>query len=390
MQTGINEGSPPAAAPSGPAAPAGNKGAGREAYVAAMAARKGGDEAPAEKAAPPPDPVEVAPPDVAADAVEPDAGDAPPPAEAKDAVRLDPAAEKRMAVAQKEEQRRKAAIAKERAEAQAAADKRQADLDKREAEIAARAKALEDFDRLRERARYEPDAVLQNLGLAPDDLVAAASKLMLHDPKYANDPKAKEAVARMMRERESRTAVEKTGGKVAELEAKLEATLKKLEERDSHQQGEAVVSAFLDDIEDSLGDDHPITARALTAARAKASDRSIPVAERREAQQSHKAIRDEFRAVATELYRRDNVEPEPHEVAAEVEARRVAELRKWGVDPAALAQQPAAAPKKPAAPPPRVLARGNASPTQPPRKLTPEEQRAEFVRLRAAGKIGEG
>jgi hypothetical protein len=385
MQTGMNEGGEPAASPSGGAAPTGGKGAGREAYIAAMAARKGGDDdAPAEGTPAPAAPVEAAPVEPAQGS---DADDAPPAAESKEEVRLDPVAEKRMAAAQKEEQRRKAAIAKERADAQAALAKERAELEAARKEIEAEQKALSEFRSLRERARFEPDAVLQNLGLAPDDLVAAASKLMLHDPKYANDPKAKEAVARMMRDRESRTAVEKTGGKVAELEAKLEATLKKLEERDSQQQGEAIVSAFLDDVEDSLTDEHPVTSRALTAAKAKASDRSVPVVERREAQQTYRAIRDELRAVAADMYRRDGIEPEPHEVAAEVEARRAAEARRWGFDPASLKQPAAAPPKKPSGPPPTVLARGNASPTQPPRKLTPDEQRAEFVRLRAAGKL---
>jgi hypothetical protein len=385
MQTILNAGADTPPAGAAPVADRSTRqAAGRADFEAFL--KNGRSEEPVAKTAEP-EPAAAPDADVEADAAETPAAEPEPTAPEPDEVSLDPAAAKRLAAAQKEEQRRKAAIAKERAEAQAALAKERAEIEAARKEIEAEQKSLAEFRALKQRARIAPDAVLQHLGLGAEDMVAAASALMLHDPKYANDPKAKEAVARMMREREARGEIEKTGGEVQALKAQLDEMKKLIEQRDSHQQGEAAVAAYLDDIEDSLNDEHPVTARALTTAKAKATDRAVPVAERREAQQAYRAIRDELRAVAADLYRRDGVEPEPDEVAAEVERRRVAELRRWGVDPAVLKAAPAAPAKKSTTPPPKVLARGGAAPAEARKKLSPEEERADFIRRREIGKL---
>jgi hypothetical protein len=71
-------------------------------------------------------------------------------------------------------------------------------------------------------------------------------------------------------------------------------------------------------------------------------------------------------------------------VIAELERRRRAQLEEDGIDLAVYL----GAPKKPAGPPPpKVLGRGNAAPTTPPRKLTAQERREEFVRLKQSGKF---
>lgn len=328
----------------------------------------------------PPEEVEDAPAGAAAEAPEAEQPEVEPVEE-----QVDPAIAKRLAAAQKEEQRRKERLATERAALKAEQEKARAELEAERKALEADRKALEEFRALRERAKYAPAAVLQHLGLAPEDMAIAAREAWLLSPEgraaAEKDPSQREAIARMQRERELAGGVTKQGGEVAELRAKLDELNKKLETRDVEQQQQARVNEYLDSVEDAVGDDHPLIASALTSAKARATDRKLPPDERREAQQTVRHLREQFNRIAVELYERDEELPDPADVAAELERRQRAELKRWGVAPGT-----PAAPKKPAAPPAKTLAPSGGGPTAPKKALTDEEKRARFLRARESGK----
>jgi len=385
-------------APPGPnaaarqAAEAAVKSAGRERFASSFRkepAAESAPDAPPPAEQPPAAEVDAAP-EVEPDAPEADPADAPPPEPAE--VKLDPATAKRMAASQKEEEKRRAQIAKERTEAAAAIAKERAAVEAERKEIEATRKELEDFKALRARAKYAPGSVLQHLGLSPEDMAAAAYEAWALSPEGAKDPKVKETAARMQREREIAGRAEKADGGVAELRELVAKQNERIEQLTQRTGGQPDVEEYLNEVEDAIGDEHPALSRALTSAKAKAADRTAPVNERREARQAVKALRAEFVAVAHEMWQRDGAEPDPVEVAAEVESRRVTQMKRWGFDPTAPAPAaaPAAAPKKAGAPPapPKILARGNPAPTPAAPKLTPEQAREKFMRDRAAGKIG--
>lgn len=382
----------PPGAPSGKAARAATRAAGREAFVSARADEPPlspdlGDEADAAAAAA----ASAAPVDPVDEENEAEAALAEPAPAAKEPP-IDPAAAKRLEAAQREERRRKEQIAKERAEAKAAHDAREAKLKEREDAIAAQAKRVADYEAAVSRAKVDPIAAFHALGYAPEDLDIVAKAAWYASPAgqaaAAKDPTQRDEVMRTLRERELLGAQSKQGSEVAELRDLIAKQNERIEQMTREQSVQGVANEFLDHVEDSVGDEHPVLSRALTAAKAKAADRTLPVAERREAAQAVKALRAEFLDVARDLYQRDGVEPDPADVAAEVESRRVAQMKRWGLDPSVLAKP--VEPKKPAGtPPPRVLGKGNGAPAQPPRKLTPEEKRAEFIRNKQAGKLDE-
>ena len=332
-----------------------------------------------EAGTPPPEAAakDAPPAEVAADAE----ADAPPAAEdaaAEEAPEAepDPATARSLALIAKAEQRQKAQAAAER---KSLAEERAAIEAARKEEAARRdsdpdRKAFEEFKALRARAKFAPGAALKALGLTtPEDMELAAREAWYETPagqaELAKTPGGRERLAAMQRERESRGEVERHGGKFAEMEAKLAALTERLEKQTIEQSDQAKMSEYLDSIEEALTNEHVVISKALTAARAKAADRTAPAAERKEAQATVKTIRNEFRDAAIALYQRDGVEPDPVEVAAEVERVRRAELKRWGYDPTATAGAP---PKKPPATG-RTVERVGGAPTSPKPKLAGKE-----------------
>ena len=92
--------------------------------------------------------------------------------------------------------------------------------------------------------------------------------------------------------------------------------------------------------------------------------------------------------MATKAQREHDPMPTPDEVLVEAEKRERIALRKRGIDPAAItAAAVVAPPKKPGDPVSKTLSRTGAGPAVVKTKLTPEEERADFIRRRDAGKL---
>lgn len=375
MQTSQTASDAPAPPPSGAA---GGKST-RDSLVAELDALRRSDQSPAEPA--PEDKAEAEEP-----AEEPPDDESEPAEEAeeeqgkskgKDADKgdeqLDPATAKLMAASQREEKRRREAIASERAALKAAHEKALGELEAQRREIEEHRKSLDEFRGLRERAKYAPDAVLEALGLSAEDFEPAARALYARSPAAANDPKAKATAQAMMRERE-------TAGSISELRKEIEAerkawreetaALKKeISDRERTAEAQKAVDEYLGNVQKSVSpDDAPLVARWAEKSPAK--------------------VRQAFHAVALDLLEaNDGAVPEPAEVVAEVERRRRADLEDSGFDVASILSPTKA--KASSGSPPKTLARAGASPAAPAKRLTAEEQRAEFVRRRDAGTLAE-
>lgn len=363
--------------PTPAAAPAAKSG--RDAYVAAMAARTPPPsvaEDLADASTPAPDPVadpQADPPEADAAATETPAadvaGDAPPP-EKPPAVDAVTAA--RLAAAQKADRARKDArtseLAAERAAIKAEREKADREIAEQRAEIEKGRAELAAFAKLKERVKYEPDAVLAELGLADEDFEHAARATWARSPAGKADPTQRETVARTQREREISDRIAAADERAKKAEERAASIEKRIEERDQAVKREEAAKAYIDEAAKvaTTSTEAPLVARWLGKSPAKA--------------------REAMGMAAMDLLERDGVVPGHAEVVAELEARERARLEDLGYDVAVLLA-PAAAPKPAGAPPPKVLPRTGGGPTQPPRKLTPEEQRAEFIRKRQAGRL---
>ena len=364
--------------PTPAAAPAAKSG--RDAYVAAMAARTPPPsvaEDLADASTPAPEPVadpQADPPEADAAATETPAadvaGDAPPPEKAP---AVDAVTAARLAAAQKADRARKDARATELVAERAAI---KADREKADREIAEQRAEIEkergQLAKLRERVKYEPDAVLAELGLDEDGFEHASRAAWARSTPGKADPQQRDAVLRAQREREqasrANAEIEAAKKEAAEARAEAVAVRKLIEERDQTAKREQAANAYLDEAAKvaTASTEAPLVARWLGKSPAKA--------------------REAMGMAAMDLLERDGVVPGHAEVVAELEARERARLEDLGYDVAVLLA-PAAAPTPAGAPPPKVLPRTGGGPTQPPRKLTPEEQRAEFIRKRQAGKL---
>ncbi len=351
-----------------PATPTGApaaKATGRAAFVATMAAKR--QAGPAADEAPPAalDATDEADAEEAAAASD----ETPPvtPPAAKEPA-LDAAATHRLAAAQKEERRRKEAATAERAAIKAEADKARAEIEEQRASVAAQAKAAKDFEALRERARSSPRAALEMLrsfGYDGDAFESIARAAWAETAEGKKHPANRAAAEQTMAQREATDAIAEAKREAAEAREEAKAIRKLIEERDAATANERMVNDYLDGVQ-------------------KAADAADAPLVRQWAAKAPAKVRQQFHAVARELSAEiDGDAPDPAAVVAEVERRRRAELEEMGFDPAALL----APPKKPGAPPPKVLGTSTPAPSQPPRPLTPDERRAEFIRKKQAGKL---
>jgi hypothetical protein len=183
------------------------------------------------------------------------------------------------------------------------------------------AAAAKKFERLQQRAKYEPDMVLAELGLTDDDFDFAHRKIFARTKTAAADPKWREATERMAKDRE-------LADRVAATEKANEQLREELRQARATEQAEREGKAYLDSVVKAADDSAPLLKRQLEKNPTKA----------------HNALA----AIAVELFDKHGVQPAPAKVIKVYEKRRRAELEELGVEvPAVTAKAKTAAAKKP-------------------------------------------
>lgn len=239
-------------------------------------------------------------------------------AKAKD----DPELVKRLAAVRKTEQRHRESMQRERAAFERERDqflsqsKQVADAQKR-------------FEGLAARVRYNPTAVLRDLGLTEDDFEAVAQHVAAHSKAAGVTPAHRAAAERAMREREA-----------ADKAASAEDRVAKLEQTIEQQRAQAQADQVLD---------------ALFARAFRKADDTTPHVKALIAKNPTKA-RAELEATAFALAQKLGRLPKSKDVLAAHEKKIARQLRDYGVDaakPAAGKPKPGAieAPAKPATKP---------------------------------------
>jgi hypothetical protein len=224
---------------------------------------------------------------------------------------LDAPGAKAMAQVRKAEKRMRERMAGER---QAFERERQQWQD----EIKDIAAAAKRFERMQQRAKYEPDVVLAELGLTDDDFELASRRIYARTKTAAADPKNREAVERMTRERES-------ADRLAALEKKNQDLETRLEQQHAAEKAEREGKAYLKSIvKAAVPETAPLLKRQLEKNPSKAENA--------------------LAAIAVELFDKHGTQPLPEKVIKIYEKRRRAELEELGVDVAAIAK-PKTAPK---------------------------------------------
>ena len=293
-------------------------------------------------------------PEAVAEAAETTPAEAAPIAASEDAGADDPVVAKRLERIQRAEKRSRDALATERQK-----------LDAERAEWKGRMDAAQRVEQLAARAKYDPVAALQALGLTDEDFEPAAKALYAGPPAGRKDPKLATEAAERMRLRS-------TGDDVAQLRQQVGDLTRSLQERDARAAQEHQVAAYLD--------------RALKVAAQLNGE--APIVRAMLAKNPEKA-RARIAAAAYRLAEETGEVPEPEEVLAALEAERRAELEELGLDPAALAKPAsgaAAGSPAPAKPSPSLGA-GMGGPAKPRTVRSREEELHDVERALRDGRL---
>jgi hypothetical protein len=270
----------------------------------------------------------------------------------------DPATAKGLEAIQRREKQAKEAMARARAEFET-------EREQFRREWAPKLEALERFQKLSQRARYDVAGVLQELGVPKTDFEAAAKELYYATTAAEADPKYREAALRSAREREHVDALTQTRQELAELRSMIA-------DRDRQQTIAAAVSEFIESTAKAVTDDTPIVSRWMA--------------------KNPAAVRTKLAHVAEQMIGENDGEvPDHADVVARLEKIRRAELEELEIDVEQYIKTPAA-PKKtnPVAGEKRAAKTlGNDLGTQrtPRPKLTPQEERADLVRALEEGRL---
>lgn len=256
---------------------------------------------------------------------------------------------KRLATVKAQEKRLREQIAKERADARAALD---AERKQFEADIAPKLKAAQDFETLAKRAKYDPAAVLEQLGLTDDDFELAARHLYARSKAGAADPKNRAAAEQAAREREAHDRIAAHEKKLADLEAKLTA-------KEQAQAFESQRGQYLDGALKAVANDNaPLLSKLASKAPAKA--------------------RAELWQTAERLFDATGEFPDHEDVITAWESQRRAELEDLGIDVVTSAKPVTPAP---AARPAKSLGNSHgAAPANSNAPKSPREMRDEVLR----------
>ena len=185
---------------------------------------------------------------------------------------------------------------------------REAELDARESELKEARAEVAEFKSLISRMKnpYEVGDVLIELGLSEDDAEAASQALYARSKKYANDPKAREAITRAKGERELREEV-----------SNLKKWREERETRDREAQESAAAQErgmkFLGDAAKLATEKTPLAATYLERSPERAYQRMAEITAR--------------------LWDQTGEQPAAKKVIVELERDRRRELRDLGIDP---------------------------------------------------------
>lgn len=261
----------------------------------------------------------------------------------------------RLAAIRKEQQR---GLAKLTAERQAFQD-----------ELAALRPELEElraFRQLKARAKYEPEAVLEHLGLGEDDWEPAAERIFTRSPKGRTDPRYRERVQRDSQVRQDRDQLSAATRRIEELENRIASG-----------ETETMVAEYLSTVVDAADDESPLVGRLITSDKKHAMKL--------------------LRAKARELtVAGDGEVPDAADVIAALEQDRRSELERLGIDvDVALKATPKpktmpAAKTKPAKTPSNGQGTAKAAPARPTPRSRDEEREegfADVVRALKSGKL---
>lgn len=291
--------------------------------------------------------------EVAADAVATDKPTAASPAEPAP----DAETQKRLSVIQRAEERQRAALKQEREQALAEIKAAREEFERQQSEWKPK---LESFERLKARAKYEPAAVLAELGLTdPEDFEFASKDAFLRTKAAAADPKSKAELARATKEREQ-------ADDLGTLKREIQQLKQQLTTREQRAQHEQAVNAYLDEAVKAANDETPLL-RTL-------------------AEKNPQRARAELERVAYELAEQNGAPVTAAEVALEFENRRRADLEAFGVDVTAK-KKPAPAPAQTTRPTTVLSPTAPTGATPIPKKQTREEVVAQTLRDLEAGNV---
>lgn len=271
---------------------------------------------------------------------------------------VDPETAKRLAAVQKAEARAREKLAEERRAFEA---ERAKATEERKAMDAERAE-YEAFKKLKERAKLDPAAALEALGV--DDMDYAARQAYARTKAKADDPANREAAARQLREREANEKLSATEKRIAELE-------KKIEERDQRAQVQKQAEEYMSGVL-KVADANPLVKHTLAKDPEYANQR--------------------LRRIAYDLAQEMDDVPDAEDVIARYEQEERKALARYGVDPNTILSPATAktkkneqeAEKKNAAP---TLSNDLSSPKEPRTRVSEREQRAEVRKLLESGKL---
>lgn len=222
----------------------------------------------------------------------------------------DPELARRLEKIQRQEKRAKDAVAEARAEL----ERERAAFSKEQEEWRPK---VERFQKLVERAKYDPVAVLVELGFEDGDFEPAARQLYAHSVEGRKDPSLREQSARTLRDRETTSRLE-------QIEAENKKLREEMQEREQRATEEQRIAAYMGRVEKAAGDDTPLVSRMLEKAPEK--------------------TRAQLRQVAEHLYEQTGEAADPADVVAKLEEVRRAEFEELGFDIPAAGKR--AAPKK--------------------------------------------
>lgn len=247
----------------------------------------------------------------------------------------DPEVERRAAQLRRQELRQREAAKRER----------EAITRERES-LRADRQEIEQYKALKARAKYDPAGVLRHMGLTDDDMAPAAKQIYSFAKEAAADPKNREAVERMMLQRQKDAEID-------ELKQWKEGIER--EKREARERDEQIRHA-----QRFLGAVHKAVKPGTLAAHFTAKGGK-----------SAEKVTQMFAAITNDLAE-DGDLPLHADVVAEYERRRREELEEAGVDVAALLKKPTAKPAVVAKPGTAAPAKSNGKTATPaaPKKST--------------------
>lgn len=226
---------------------------------------------------------------------------------------------RRLATVQKAEERSRQAIQKERADALAEIQRARDEIARMQAEWSPK---LEAFERLKTRAKYEPDAVLAELGV--DDWEHASKAAFLRSKAASDKPESRDAYLRSVKQREHEDRLARIERENAELRQSIV-------QREQQQTFAQQQSMYLDATVKAANDEAPLLATLAT----KNPDKA----------------RTELWATAQAIFEATGEVPEPSDLVAAYEQKQRAALESLGIDITTVTKKKPApvAPTRPAA-----------------------------------------